>query len=154
MGAMSSTDVQHSTRRRTIAGTALVVVLAAVLIAIVVVRGGGEKVINAGGETVVLVGKKTDAGRTALGSGKLADVNGCLGWAPTEDAPEGTVVVWPHGTNVETPDPLRVTIDGKVHAIGDTVKVGGGFAEALDPSSALYQQAPAACRDAKLWYAS
>lgn len=136
-----------------IAGTALVAVLAAVLIAIVVVRGGGEKVINAGGDTVVLVGKESGAGLAALGRGTLADVGGCLGWAGENGEP-GTVVVWPHGTNVETPEPLRVKIKGSFYELGDTVEVGGGYAEALDPSSTLYQQAPQTCRDAKVWLAN
>ncbi|MCD9197340.1 hypothetical protein [Aeromicrobium wangtongii] len=150
---MSTTDANLSSRRRKIAGAALVAVLAAVLIAVVVVRGGGEKVINAGGDTLVLVGKKTDVGRTALGRGTLADVGGCLGWAGENGEP-GTVVVWPHGTNVETPDPLRVKIKGTFYELGDTVEVGGGFADGLDPSSTLYQQAPQKCRDAKVWFAS
>lgn len=150
---MSTTDANLSSRRRKIAGAALVAVLAAVLIAVVVVRSGGEKVINAGGETVVLVGGKSDVGMAALGKGTLADVNGCLGWAGEDGAP-GTVVVWPHGTNVETPDPLRVKIKGTFYELGDTVEVGGGFAEALDPSSTLYQQAPESCRSAKLWLAN
>jgi hypothetical protein len=78
---------------------------------------------------------------------------GCLGWAPEAGGNQGTVVVWPHRTNVETPGPLRVKIEGTFYRLGDTVGVGGGFGE-LNPSSSLYQQAPEKCRDAKVWLAN
>jgi hypothetical protein len=150
---MSETVPHHSSRRRRLAGVALVAVLAAVLVAVVVARSGGEKIINAGGETLVLVGEKTDGGMDALGSGKLADVGGCLGWAPT-GSDEGTVVIWPHGTNVETPDPLRVRIKGEIYAIGDTVEVGGGHVGPLEPSGYFYDQVPKSCRTADVFVAN
>lgn len=150
---MSVTEPDRSARRRRIAGIALVAVLAAVLVAVVVVRSGGEKVINAGGETLVLVDQRTDATMDARSRGKVADVGGCLGLAGA-DGSAGTVVIWPHGTNVETPDPLRVKINGKVYALGDTIEIGGGTVGPLEKSSYFYDQVPKACRTANVWVAS
>ena len=128
--------------------------MAAALVGIVIERSGGEKVVNAGGETLVLVGKKMSGDLDARASGKLADVGGCLGLAPAAGESKGTVVVWPHGTNIETPDPLRVRIDGTVHDLGDTVRIGGGYTDGLAPDSSFYDQVPAACRTAKVFVAA
>lgn len=144
----------QSSRRRKIVGTVLVAVLAGVLIAIVVVRNTGEKVVNAGGDTLVLVDQKTRGGMDALGGGTLADVGGCLGWAPAPGSTQGTVVIWPHGTNVETPDPLRVRIDGKVYELGDSIRIGGGNTGRLEPSSYFYDRVPKGCRTANVFLAN
>lgn len=149
---MSQAD--QSTRRRRLAGIALVAALAGVLVAVVVVRDGGEKVVNANSDTLVLVDQKTDGGLDALGSGRLADVGGCLGWAPSDGSTVGTVVIWPHGTNIETPDPLRVRIDGTVYELGDTVQIAGGNVGPLKTTSYFYDQVPEACRAADVWLAN
>lgn len=151
---MTSSAPKHTTRRRTVIGAALGIVLIGVLVAIVVNRSNGAKVINAGGDTLVLVGKKTSDSMAALGQGRLADVGGCLGWAPTEeDTGPGTVIIWPHGTTVQTPDPLRVRVAGKDFAIGDELELGGGFIGPLDEDSYFYDQVPAACRTATAFLA-
>lgn len=139
-----------SSRRRTIAGTVLVAVLAGVLIAIVVVRNGGEKVVNAGGDTLVLVDQKSSGGLDAVITGKLVDVGGCLG-LEGERGTGDVVVIWPHGTNVETPDPLRVRIEGTVRELGDIITIGGGETDGLKPSSYFYDQVSEACRTSKIW---
>ncbi len=142
-----------SSRRRKIAGTVLVAVLAAVLIAIVVVRNGGEKVVNAGGDTLVLVGDDAQGGLDAVITGQLVDVGGCLGLAPGGGA-DDVVVIWPHGTNIETPEPLRVRIEGTVRELGDTVTIGGGGVDGLKPSSYFYDQVSEPCRTSKVWLAN
>lgn len=152
---MPDTAVPRTVRRRRLAGGALVAVLAVVLVAVVVERSGGEKVVNAGGATKIMVGaKSTDAGSDEL-TGTLADVGGCLGVKPAAGGSDvARVVVWPHGTNVDHPDPLRVEIDDKVYAIGDPIRVGGRSSGALDQSSSFYGQVPKACRAAEGWVAS
>jgi hypothetical protein len=132
-------------RRRTIVGTGLVALLAAVLVAIVVVRSGGEKVLNENGDTLVLVGK--DAGETdGVGlEGTLVDVGGCLG-VDTSDGQATSVVVWPHGTTIKTPDPLRVTVDGSTYELGDTVTLGGSSAH-FDELGYFADRVPSGCRD-------
>ena len=149
---MTDHDPAGSARRRRIIGGALVAAFAAVLVAIVVVRSNGEKVLNENAETLVLVGK-ADEGMDALGSGELAEVGGCLGWAPRQGEQSGTLVVWPHGTTIKTPDPLRVTIDGRTYALGDTIEIGGGETRALEPSDYFYDKVPDACRTAKVFVA-
>jgi hypothetical protein len=140
------TDVNTRTaRRRKIIGGALAVALAAVLVAIVVVRSSGEKVLNENGETLVLVDARNSGGMDAQASGVLADVNGCLGLT-TSDGQPGRVVIWPHGTTVKTPEPLRVTIAGTTYELGDTITIGGGEISALEPSSYFYDRVPDACR--------
>ena len=140
----------RSARRRTIVGTALVAALAAVLIAIVVVRSSGEKVLNENGGTLVLVGESNDNQMMSQVVGTLTDVEGCLG--VTADG--GTLlVVWPHGTTIKTPEPLRVTVDGETYGIGDTVTLGGGAVGPLRTSSAFYDKVPSGCRDADVFVA-
>lgn len=151
---MTHHDPAGSARRRRIIGGALVAAFAALLVAIVVVRSAGEKVLNENAETLVLVGENVDGGLDALGGGTLADVGGCLGWAPSAGDETGTVVIWPHGTTIKTPDPLRVTIDGETYAIGDTIRIGGGETGRLEPSSSFYDKVPDACRTAKVFVAA
>lgn len=146
---MTDLDTRTS-RRRTIIGAALVAVLAGVLIAIVVVRSTGEKVLN-DGNTLVLVGKDSEAKPMARIGGELTDVGGCLG-IMVVDTP--TLVVWPHGTTVKTPDPLRVTVDGKVYRIGDSIELGGAGTDALGASSFFHDKVPEACRSAKVFFAN
>ncbi|MFI5425709.1 hypothetical protein [Aeromicrobium sp. UC242_57] len=136
-------------RRKTLIGGALAAVLVAALVAIVVNRSGAEKVINAGGDTLVLVGKESDEGATAMGEGVLTDVGGCLG---LNTDGRSVVVVWPHGTTVQTPDPLRIRFDGKTYELGDTVKLGGGFAEQLASTSYFYDQVPKTCQSTEVFY--
>lgn len=82
--------------------------------------GCGGQAISAGGVTV-LVSERADAGMDALGGGKLEVVGGCLGAG-------GSVIVWPHGTEVIQDDPLTIDIpDYGTFALGDEVQVGGGF---------------------------
>jgi hypothetical protein len=146
------TDANTRTARtRRIIGAGLVAVLAAVLIAIVVVRSSGEKVLNENGETLVLVGKESKNQKMSQIAGELTDVGGCLGLTAQD---ETTLVVWPHGTTVKTPDPLRVTVDGTVNELGDTIELGGGGADALSSSSFFYDKVPDACRSAKVFFAN
>jgi len=149
---MAATDPIRSTRRRRFAGFGLVAVLAVVLVAVVVVRGGGEKVINANGDVLVLVGKEDATDSTGLAKGVLADVGGCLGLVRDGDSPgEGLVLIWSHGTTIRTPDPLRVSTGDRTYEIGDTVRFGGEGMAALDESSYFYQQVPETCRSAGFW---
>lgn len=150
---MTTEDVRTA-RRRTVIGTVLAAVLAAALVAIVVVRSNGEKVVNAGGDTLVLVDRASGEGMQATGAGTLADVGGCLGWAPRRGETAGTVVIWPHGTNVETPEPLRIRVAGKVYGIGDTVRIAGGEIGPLTPSNHFYDKVPKACRSANVFVAN
>jgi hypothetical protein len=56
-----------------------------------------------------------------LGGGTLAVVGGCLGAS-------GSVIVWPHGTEVVQDDPVTVEIpDYGTFALGDEVQVAGGY---------------------------
>lgn len=148
--ASNQLDVQQPALRRKIIGTALAAVLAVVLIAIVVVRSGGDKLLNENGDTLVLVGK-TDSEMSAPTRGKLTDVGGCLGLAG-----EGTtaIIIWPHGTIVATPDPLRVKVDDQTYKLGETVEINGGFSDPLEPSSYFYDRVPDACRTAGVFLAS
>lgn len=81
--------------------------------------GGGEVVEAAG--VSVLVSESSDGGMDALGGGRLEEVGGCLGAS-------GTVIVWPHGTDVVEEDPLTIDIpDYGTFALGDEVQVAGGY---------------------------
>jgi hypothetical protein len=150
---MTDAGTARAARRRRLVGAGLVAALMAVLVAIVVVRSAGEKVLNENGDTLVLVDRRTGDGMQALARGRLADVGGCLGFADPDGGP-GTVVIWPHGTTVKAPDPLRVTIDGKTYALGDTVAIAGGSVGALEPSDYFYDRVPAACRTADVFVAN
>ena len=61
---------------------------------------GSGDVVEAAGMTV-LIGAAADSAGSALLSGELANVGGCLGVADT-------VVVWPHGTEVARLNPLTL----------------------------------------------
>jgi hypothetical protein len=151
---MPSDIDRPSARRRTLIGGGLIAVLAAALIAIVVVRSTGEKVLNENGDTVVLVGKEDATDDSALASGVLTDVGGCLGLVNKDGSPsDGLVIVWPHGTVVETPEPLRVRTGKATYALGDTVQLGGGGAGLIDASSYFYDKIPAGCRSHAFWIA-
>ncbi|MET0448772.1 MAG: hypothetical protein ABW004_10210 [Aeromicrobium sp.] len=147
------TDLDTRTaRRRKIIGAGLVAVLAAVLIAIVVVRSTGEKVLNENGETLVLVGTGDGDGDGVGLTGRLTDVGGCLGVDGTEGDGEALVVVWPHGTTIKTPDPLRVTVDGTVHELGDSVSLGGDTAR-FDELDHFKDKVPSDCRASTVFVA-
>lgn len=140
------TDVDsRTTRRRKLIGGGLVVAFAVVLIAIVVVRSAGEKVLNENGETLVLVGKDTDVDGRSTSRGILTDLGGCLGVVDSDGAE--TVVVWPHGTTITTPEPLVIKVDGRDHPMGSTIEVPALLAEALEKSDYFYNKVPPSCRD-------
>jgi len=63
----------------------------------------------------------------ALGGGTVDVVDGCLG-------ADGAVIIWPHGTEVVSADPLTVDVPdvGEV-TLGDAVQLGGGFV--FEPTS-------------------
>jgi hypothetical protein len=122
-----------------------------VLIAIVAVRSAGEKVLNENGETLVLVGKDTPSDTVGL-DGILTDVGGCLGISVDGEGRGGSVVIWPHGTTIKTPEPLRVTIDGKTYGLGDRISTGGGNGT-IEPSSSFYAKVPKACRASRVFVA-
>lgn len=94
---------------------------------------GGARVIEAG-DVTVLVAERAGGGMDALLDGTLAIVGGCLGITDPEtehatgaDRP-GTVVVWPHGTDLTSDDPATIALPGTGDlAVGDEVSVGGGF---------------------------
>jgi hypothetical protein len=80
----------------------------------------GGQVISAG-NVIVLVSERADAGMDALGGGNLEVVGGCLGAS-------GSVIVWPHGTEVVQDDPVTIDIpDYGRFALGDEVEVAGGY---------------------------
>jgi hypothetical protein len=73
------------------------------------------------GDVTVLVSERAEAGMDALGGGRLEVVGGCLGAG-------GSVIVWPHGTEVVEEDPLRIEVPGYgTFGLGDQVQVGGGY---------------------------
>jgi hypothetical protein len=142
----------RSARRRTIIGAGLVAVLAGVLIAIVVVRSTGEKILNENGETLVLVGTQSD-GTDGVGlQGRLTDVGGCLGVDGTEGTGTPVAVVWPHGTTIKTPDPLRVTVDGTMYELGDSIELGGHIAH-FDELGSFKDKVPSDCRASTVFVA-
>lgn len=149
--ASNKLDAHQTAVRRKIIGTVLAAALAAVLIAIVVVRSSGEKLLNENGDTLVLVGEKVDVEMAEATGGKLTDVGGCLGLTG-----EGTpaIIIWPHGTTVATPDPLRVTVGDETYKLGESVKLNGGYTDPLDATSSFYDRVPAACRSAAVFVAS
>jgi hypothetical protein len=82
--------------------------------------GCAGKVIVAG-DVSVLVSERATSGMDALGGGQLEVVGGCLG-------ADGTVIVWPPGTEVVNEDPLTIDIpDSGTFTLGDRVQVGGGY---------------------------
>ncbi|WP_093375907.1 hypothetical protein [Flavimobilis marinus] len=83
--------------------------------------GGGEPKELQAGEIRVLVGERTNSGNDALLSGALSDVSGCLGV-------DNFAVIWPHGTEVASEDPLAVSVPGWGRVgLGDPVELGGGM---------------------------
>lgn len=149
--ASDKLDPHQTARRRKIIGVGLTAALAAVLIAIVVVRSSGEKLLNENGDTLVLVGKETESGKTTVSRGELTDIGGCLGITGEDDP---AIVIWPHGTTVATPDPLRVKVDGTVYKIGETVELSGVRSEPLAATSYFHDRVPEACRAAGVLVAS
>jgi hypothetical protein len=80
----------------------------------------GGRAISAG-DVTVLVSERAVAGMDALGGGNLEVVGGCVGAS-------GSVIVWPHGTEVVQDDPLTIDIpDYGTFALGDEVQVAGGY---------------------------
>lgn len=73
------------------------------------------------GDVTVLVSEPLEAGMDALGGGRVEVVGGCLG-------ADGSVIVWPPGTEVIEDDPLRVDVPGSgTIGLGDDVELGGGY---------------------------
>lgn len=104
--------------RRPLARPALPLLVVAALTPLV--AGCGGEVISAGGVTV-LVAERASGGDDALGGGRLEVVGGCLGAS-------GSVIVWPHGTDVVDEDPLTIEIPGRgTFGLGDEVEVPGGY---------------------------
>lgn len=102
------------TWRRTLAGASVSTLVIALL------AGCGGSVISVG-DASVLVSERTGSGMDAAGGGRLEIVGGCLGAS-------GSVIVWPHGTEVVDDEPLTVEIPGYgTFAVGDDVQVGGGY---------------------------
>jgi hypothetical protein len=57
----------------------------------------------------------------ADGGGRIEVVGGCLGAS-------GSVIVWPHATEVVKDDPLTIDIPNRgTSALGDEIEIGGGF---------------------------
>ena len=82
--------------------------------------GCGGQVIAAG-EVSVLVAQRTGSGMEALGGGRIEVVGGCLGAS-------GSVILWPHGTDVLDEDPLAIRVPGyDTYALGDDVQIAGGY---------------------------
>jgi hypothetical protein len=80
--------------------------------------GGGAMV---AGDVTILVSERAEAGMDALGGGRIEVVGGCLG-------ADGSVIVWPHGTDVIEEDPLRIEVPGYgTFGLGDQVQVAGGY---------------------------
>ena len=148
---MADPDLTRTARRRRIVGGVLVAGFAAVLIAIVVVRSAGEKVLNENGETLVLVGKDGVAAGEVEVDAFVAEVGGCLGITGRDGKTQ--VVVWPHGTTIKTPEPLRVTVDGKNYATGQAVSLRG-TSSTIEPSDYFYDKVPEDCRAATVFVAS
>jgi len=70
----------------------------------------------------------------ALGGGRMEVVGGCLG-------AHGSVIVWPHGTEVVKEEPLTIDIPNYgTFALGDEVQVGGGYV--LEHSSSDVEPGP------------
>lgn len=94
--------------------------MAAALVPIALLTGCGGHVTMAGDVTVLVAAPAMD-GMDALGGGRLEVVGGCLGAS-------GSVVVWPHGTEVVNEEPLTISIpDVGTYRLGDDVRVAGGY---------------------------
>ncbi|WP_024287644.1 hypothetical protein [Cellulomonas sp. KRMCY2] len=100
--------------------TRLIVAYLAVALGGILLSACGGHVISAE-DVTVLVSERTRGGMEALGEGRIEVVGGCLGAF-------GSIIVWPHGTEVVKEDPLTIDIPGYgTFALGDEVRVGGGF---------------------------
>lgn len=99
--------------------------------AVVSLAACGGRAIPAG-DVTVLVSERTGHGMDARGGGRLEVVGGCLGAS-------GSVIVWPHGTEVVDEEPLRINVPGSgTFGLGDQVQVGAGYvlehsADEIDP---------------------
>jgi hypothetical protein len=92
--------------------------LIALAVPLLAACGGGEMI--SAGEVTVLVSEQTGSGEQALGGGQLEVVGGCLGAS-------GSVIVWPHGTEVVDEDPLLIYVPRHgTYGLGDGIRVGGG----------------------------
>jgi hypothetical protein len=119
--------------RRPGMGTPLKAARLTTAIALPLLSACGGQVISAG-DVTVLVSKRADGGMDALGGGRIEVVGGCLGAS-------GSVIVWPHGTEVVQDDPLTVDIPNHgMFALGDQVEVGGGHV--LEHSSDNVESGP------------
>jgi hypothetical protein len=115
-------------------------------------RGGQE--ISAG-DVTVFVSEDLGSGMDALGGGRLEIVGGCLGAG-------GSVVVWPHGTDVVDEDPVTIEIPGYgTFGLGDEVRLGGGYVlehSSNDVEPGPYDVAgvtvPAACAEHDIFLAA
>ena len=82
---------------------------------------GGQGEVVQSGDVSVLVSERADGGMAAQGGGTLEVVGGCLGAG-------GSVIVWPHGTQVVQDQPLTIRIPGLgTYTLGDEVLVAGGY---------------------------
>jgi hypothetical protein len=73
------------------------------------------------GNVSVLVSGPTSTGMLSLMNGRLEVVGDCLG-------ANGSVIVWPPGTDVVKQDPLTIDIpDNGTFTLGDDVHLGGGL---------------------------
>ena len=109
------------------------VFVAALALALLSACSGSGQVIQAG-DVSILVSERTGDGMDAQGGGNLEVVGGCLGAG-------GSVIVWPHGTDVVNDDPLTIDIpDYGAFTVGDKVLVGGGYV--LEHSSSKASAGP------------
>lgn len=99
---------------------------------------------------MVLVAPPSDASMTALLAGELKHVGGCLGVGET-------VVIWPHGTSVESTEPVVISIPGDGNArLGHTVEIGGGEIRGPGesaPAEVAGMTLPASCAGHAVWLA-
>lgn len=73
------------------------------------------------GDATVMVSERLRGGMDAGLGGELTVIDGCLGVA-------GTVVVWPHGTDVVDDDPLTIELPShRTSTVGGTIELGGGY---------------------------
>ena len=68
----------------------------------------------------VMVGERTGSGMTAGFHSKVTKVGRCIGL-------DGSLTIWPHGTDVLPGD--RIRVGGHAYALGDTYDGGGGVLE-------------------------
>lgn len=105
-------------RHRSLWVVAGVVVVA--LVVLLAVRGSSGEVVEAGGAKVLIAGSQS-GGSDALGGGTLEVVGGCLG-------ADGSVYVFPEGTEVVDEGPLTIDIPGAGEvSLGEDFEVGGGW---------------------------